>query len=173
MAQAGDLIPVGKISGVFGVRGGVKVFSYTEPRDNILNYSPLLMKRQGQWLEVAISGGQLQGKAVVLSIRNVTDRDQALALVGAELAIRREQLAKADKDEFYWADLIGMTVVDAQQSVLGKVDHLLETGAHDVLVIQSDSADESLLIPFVLDEVVLSVDMDKKLIQVDWQTDYL
>ncbi|MCX4190298.1 ribosome maturation factor RimM [Methylophaga sp. OBS3] len=173
MAEAGEFIPVGKISGVFGVRGSVKVFSYTEPRDNILRYKPLFLKRQGQWIEIDISGGQLQGKAVVMSIRNVTDRDQALPLIGGELAIRREQLKATDQDEFYWADLIGLSVINAEDVVLGKVDHLLETGANDVLVVMQDGTKAQHLIPFVMDEVVLNVDLANQQIRVEWQSDYL
>jgi 16S rRNA processing protein RimM len=173
MAEAGEFIPVGKISGVFGVRGSVKVFSYTEPRDNILRYKPLFLKRQGQWIEIDISGGQLQGKAVVMSIRNVTDRDQALPLIGGELAIRREQLKATDQDEFYWADLIGLSVINAEDVVLGKVDHLLETGANDVLVVMQEGTKAQHLIPFVMDEVVLNVDLENQQIRVEWQSDYL
>jgi 16S rRNA processing protein RimM len=173
MAEAGEFIPVGKISGVFGVRGSVKVFSYTEPRDNILRYKPLFLKRQGQWIEIDISGGQLQGKAVVMSIRNVTDRDQALPLIGGELAIRREQLKATDQDEFYWADLIGLSVINTEDEVLGKVDHLLETGANDVLVVMQDGTKAQHLIPFVMDEVVLNVDLANQQIRVEWQSDYL
>lgn len=173
MAEAGEFIPVGKISGVFGVRGSVKVFSYTEPRDNILRYKPLFLKRQGQWIEIDISGGQLQGKAVVMSIRNVTDRDQALPLIGGELAIRREQLKATDQDEFYWADLIGLSVINTEDEVLGKVDHLLETGANDVLVVMQEGTKAQHLIPFVMDEVVLNVDLANQQIRVEWQSDYL
>lgn len=173
MAEASEFIPVGKISGVFGVRGSVKVFSYTDPRDNILSYKPLFLKRQGQWLEINISGGQLQGKAVVMSIKNVIDRDQALPLIGGELAIRREQLQAADEDEFYWADLIGLTVINTDDEVLGNVDHLLETGANDVLVVMQEGSDAQYLIPFVMEKFVLNVDLAEQQIRVDWQSDYL
>lgn len=173
MAEASEFIPVGKISGVFGVRGSVKVFSYTDPRDNILQYKPLFLKRQGQWLEIDIIGGQLQGKAVVMNIKDVIDRNQALPLIGGELAIRRQQLQAADEDEFYWADLIGLTVINTEDVVLGKVDHLLETGANDVLVIMQDGNEAQHLIPFVMEEFVLNVDLANQQIRVDWQTDYL
>ncbi|MDT8310077.1 MAG: ribosome maturation factor RimM [Methylophaga sp.] len=173
MAEASEFIPVGKISGVFGVRGSVKVFSYTDPRDNILQYKPLFLKRQGQWLEIDISGGQLQGKTVVMTIKDVIDRNQALPLIGGELAIRRQQLQAADEDEFYWADLIGLTVINKQDVVLGKVDHLLETGANDVLAVMQDGSEEHQLIPFVMEEFVLNVDLVKQQIRVDWQADYL
>lgn len=166
-----EFIPVGKISGAFGVRGWVKVYSFTEPRGNILEYSPLFLSRQGEWIEIEVSGGHLQGKGVVMGIANVTDRDQVQPLIGAELAIRKAQLEPADEDEFYWADLIGLSVENLDGEVLGTVEHLLETGANDVLVVKADKQSER-LIPFVVDDIVKLVDLDNKLIRVDWSKDY-
>lgn len=166
-----EFIPVGKISGAFGVKGWVKVFSFTDPRENILSYSPIYISRNGGWVEVKLSGGRLQGKGVVLGLVNVTDRDQVLPLIGAELAIKKTQLKPAGKDEFYWSDLIGLTVVNLQEQTLGKVDHLLETGAHDVLVVQEQDKEDR-LIPFVMDEIIKLVDLDEKVIRVDWGLDY-
>lgn len=172
-SNAGEFIPVGKISGVFGVKGWLKVFSFTEPRDNILNYNPLFMKRQGQWVKIEVSGGQLQGKAVVMSIKQVTDRNQAMPLMGSELAIQRSQLETVEEDEYYWADLIGLQVINQQNQLLGEVDHLLETGANDVLVVKSAADQLETLVPFVFDEVVIAVDLENQQIIVNWQADYL
>jgi 16S rRNA processing protein RimM len=172
MSTSEEFIPVGKISGAFGVKGWVKVYSFNEPRANILQYSPLFLSRRGEWLEIKVSGGRLQGKGVVMGIENVTDRDQVQPLLGAELAIKKSQLEPADEDEFYWNDLEGLTVVNLQQEVLGKVDHLLETGANDVLVVKAEGNKTEILIPFVVDEVVKLVDLDEELIQVDWSKDY-
>lgn len=172
MAASEEFIPVGKISGAFGVKGWVRIYSYTDPRTNILQYSPLFLSRQGEWIEIKLSGGHLQGKGVVMGIANVTDRDQVQPLIGAELAIRKDQLEPTEEDEFYWADLIGLKVENLDGDSLGVVDHLLETGANDVLVVKVAGLDKEQLIPFVLDEVVKQVDLDKQLIQVDWGTDY-
>jgi 16S rRNA processing protein RimM len=172
MASSEEFIPVGKISGAFGVKGWVKVYSFTEPRANILEYSPLFMSRQGEWIEIELSGGHLQGKGVVMGISNVTDRDQVQPLIGAELAIRKSQLEPADEDEFYWADLIGMKVTNLNDDQLGEVDHLLETGANDVLVVKQAEQEAERLIPFVMDEIVKLVDLDNKLIRVDWDKDF-
>ena len=167
-----EFVPVGKISGAFGVKGWVKVFSFTEPRKNILSYSPLYISRKGEWIEVKKSGGRTQGKGVVMELENVTDRDQVLPLIGAELAIKNTQLKPTAKDAFYWSELVGLTVINLQDQPLGQVDHLLETGANDVLVLKVDGEDEKRLIPFVMDEIVKLVDVDNKLIQVDWGVDY-
>ena len=166
-----EFLPVGKISGSFGVKGWVKIFSFTEPRTNILEYTPLFINTQGEWKEVEVSGGKAQGKGVIMGFKNVTDRNQTLPLIGAELAIKKSQLAPAEDDEYYWTDLIGLEVVDEQQQMLGLVDSLLETGANDVLVVKTVHGEE-ILIPFVLDVIVKSVDIDNKRILVDWQTDY-
>lgn len=172
MAASEEFIPVGKISGAFGVKGWVKVFSFTDPRTNILDYSPLFLSRQGEWLEIKVSGGHAQGKGVVMGIANVTDRDQVQPLIGSELAIKKEQLEPAAEDEFYWTDLQGLTVVNLDDETLGLVDHLLETGANDVLVVKAKGDNTERLIPFVMDDIVKLVDLDKQIIQVDWGKDY-
>jgi len=166
-----EYVPVGKISGAFGVKGWVKIYSFTDPRENILSYSPLYLSRKGVWVEVKVVEGRLQGKGVVMSLDGVTDRDQVLPLVGVELAIAKTQLKPAGKDEYYWSDLIGMTVVNAQQEQLGQVDSLLENGVHDVLVVVNKDKIER-LIPFVLDDIVELVDLNNKIIRVDWKVDY-
>lgn len=172
MAASEEFIPVGKISGAFGVKGWVKVFSFTEPRANILEYSPLFLSRRGEWIEIKVSAGHAQGKGVVMGIANVTDRDQVQPLIGSELAIKKEQLEPADEDEFYWADLQGLTVINLEDETLGQVDHLLETGANDVLVVKAKGDNTERLIPFVMDDIVKLVDLDKQVIQVDWGKDY-
>ncbi|MDO7667446.1 MAG: ribosome maturation factor RimM [Pseudomonadota bacterium] len=166
-----EYVPVGKISGAFGVKGWVKIYSFTDPRENILSYSPLYLSRKGGWVEVKVVEGRLQGKGVVMSLDGVTDRDQVLPLVGVELAIAKTQIKPAGKDEYYWSDLIGMSVVNLQDEQLGQVDSLLENGAHDVLVVLNKDKTER-LIPFVLDDIVELVDLDNKVIRVDWESDY-
>lgn len=172
MATSEEFIPVGKISGAFGVKGWVKVFSFTEPRTNILQYKPLFLSRQGEWIEIKVSGGHLQGKGVVMGIANVTDRDQVQPLIGAELAIKKSQLEPVEDDEFYWTDLVGLTVMNLEDDVLGRVDHLLETGANDVLVVSAEGSKAERLIPFVMEDIVKLVDLDNKIIRVDWGKDY-
>ncbi|MDO7710000.1 MAG: ribosome maturation factor RimM [Pseudomonadota bacterium] len=166
-----EYVPVGKISGAFGVKGWVKIYSFTDPRENILSYSPLYLSRKGEWVEVKVVEGRLQGKGVVMSLDGVTDRDQVLPLVGVELAIAKTQIKPAGKDEYYWSDLIGMSVVNLQDEQLGQVDSLLENGAHDVLVVLNKDKTEQ-LIPFVLDDIVELVDLNNKVIRVDWESDY-
>ena len=159
---------LGRISGVFGVRGWVKIYSYTDPREAVLNYSSWLLSQDGDWQAAKVVEGQRHGKAVVARIDGFDDRDQAAALVGKDIAVMRDALPETEDGQYYWQDLEGLTVLRSDGSNLGTVTYLLETGAHDVLVV---TGDVERLIPFVMDEVVVDVDLAKGLITVDWEWD--
>ena len=165
-------IPVGKIAGVFGVKGWMKVFSFTQPRKNILSYSPLYLLTKGQWVEAKVSKGRVQGKGIVISLENVTEPEQVFPLIGTELAIKKHQLKPTEQDEFYWSDLTGLDVINLEDKSLGKVDSLVETGAHDVLVVKDKTNKTQRLIPFVMGEIVDEVDLKTGFIRVDWELDY-
>ncbi len=164
-----QLLTVGKISGVFGVKGWVKVFSYTEPRENILSYSQWILKKGSTVRQVKVHNGQLQGKSVVASLEGIVDRDQAVALNGWEILIDREQLPPAEEGEYYWADLTGLKVFTVEGVDLGIVDHLLETGANDVLVVVGE---RERLIPYLSEQTIKSVDLAQGKIVVDWDPDF-
>ena len=97
------------------------------------------------------------------------DRDQAAALVGAELGIRRSELPDTEEGSYYWSDLEGLTVETTAGKALGQVAYLLETGADDVLVVRREGGET--LIPFVNGQVVRKVDLEKGVICVDWEWD--
>ncbi|HFD92374.1 MAG TPA: ribosome maturation factor RimM [Gammaproteobacteria bacterium] len=159
-------VVVGRVSGIYGVKGWVKVFSYTEPRENILKYSPWMVCRGGQWRPLALKMGRRQGSGIIAHLEGYDDRDQARALMGADIAVRRDQLADAGPGEYYWVDLIGLRVKTLQGEDLGRVDHLLETGANDVLVVRGK---EEILIPYVRDDVVTGIDLEAGVMTVDWE----
>ncbi|WP_349431723.1 ribosome maturation factor RimM [Methylomarinum sp. Ch1-1] len=165
-----DLINVGEISGVFGVKGWVKVFSYTQPRENILNYSPWYLQKGREIKEIKLVGGQRQGKLVVAALEGITDRDMAAPLSGSKILIDKKQLPAAQEGEYYWADLVGLRVETDQGVALGTVDHLLETGANDVLVVKGDGKER--LIPFLQQQTVLSIDLEQGVMVVDWDPDF-
>ncbi len=168
--QNSDYLNAGRISGVFGVKGWVKVFSFTQPRENILRYSPWVLKKNHQTKEVKVIGGQRQGSNVVAELENITDRDAALELMNWEILIHKRQLPKTDPGEYYWADLIGLKVETQDGYGLGLVDHLLETGANDVLVVVDGEIER--LIPFLQQQTVLKIDLDAGLMVVDWDPDF-
>jgi len=162
-------ISVGKISGVFGVKGWVKVFSFTDPRENILTYSPWLLKKGGETKTVNVVDGQLQGKTIVAQLAGIDDRDQAAALMGWDVFITRNQLPKAAKGEYYWSELIGLRVETIDGVQLGVVDSLLETGANDVIIVQGE---RERVIPFLQGQTIINVDLDEGKIVVDWDPEF-
>ncbi|WP_186289516.1 ribosome maturation factor RimM [Methylomonas koyamae] len=168
--QAGEYLNVGQVSGVFGVKGWVKVFSFTDPRENILKYSPWLLQKHGQRHELKVVGGRRQGNLIVAQLENIGDRDAAAEWMGAEILIRKQQLPKPEAGEFYWADLIGLLVENQAGCKLGTVDHLLETGANDVLVVVDGETER--LIPFLQPSTILKVDLVAGLIVADWDPDF-
>ena len=166
--MATEPVVLGRISGVFGVKGWVRVFSYTDPREALLDYESCLLGEKGKWRMARVAEGQRHGKTVVVRIDGYDDRDQAVGLIGTEIGVPRDELPEADSDHYYWSDLEGLSVVHRDGTELGKVDHLLETGANDVMVVKGET---ERLVPFVMDKVVLGVDLAKGEIRVDWEWD--
>jgi 16S rRNA processing protein RimM len=166
---SGNRIQVGRISGLFGVKGWVRVYSYTQPRDNIIRYTPWSVMLPEGWRTLVLGEGRRHGKGVVARLEGVDDREAAAALLGAEVAIHRDQLRPLGQGEFYWSDLIGLRVVNHRGEGMGVVVDLLETGAHDVLVVQGE---RERLIPFVQGQVVTAVEPQAGTIRVDWELDY-
>lgn len=163
-----DLFPAGHIIGALGVKGQVKVFSHTSPRENIVTYSPWVIKHSGTTRSLDVKGGR-QGKNVVAWLQDINSRELALELTGAEIFIHRHQLPQLEEGEYYWSQLEGLEVITLKGEQFGCIDHMLETGANDVMVVQGD---RERLIPFVTSEVVKRVDLDKKQVIVDWDADY-
>lgn len=168
MDQRKDDICVGHITGVQGLKGWVRVFSDTSPRENIVEYSPWMLKL-GDGIQTLEVEGRLQGRLVLAKLTGIESREQAAGLIGSKVYIWPEQLPELDQDEYYWSDLIGMQVESLQAESLGQVDDMIETGANDVMVVKGD---RDRLIPFVVDDIVQEVDLVKRRIIVDWQADF-
>ncbi len=176
-AQAGNesdkRIIIGRMSGVHGTRGWLKVFSYTDPRENIFLYQPWLLgegsKGNGtKWTEIEFADCGTSGKTLVVKLPGIEDREAALELVGRSLAVYRERLPKPEPGQYYWTDLMHMEVVTLTGEQLGRVVDIHETGANDVLIVRGDRRRS---IPFVMDEVIRRVDQDAAVITVDWEWD--
>ncbi|MEC4747129.1 ribosome maturation factor RimM [Methylomicrobium sp. Wu6] len=164
-----NTVDVGKISGVFGIKGWLKIFSYTSPKENILNYSPWLLIKKGETKMVEVVSGHQQGGGIVAQIKDVNDRNQAETLVGWEIFIHREQLPATSEGEYYWSDLLGLEVVTTGGVVLGVVDNLLETGANDVLIVKGE---RERAVPFIKGQVIVKIDREAGRITVDWDPDF-
>ncbi len=165
-------VRLGRIVGLFGVRGWVKVFSFTEPREAILDYGHWLIGQGQEWRPIDLEDGKRHGKSVLAKLHGADDRDAALELLGLEVAVLRSALPEPGDERYYWADLEGLAVWHRDERELGKVRRMLETGAHDVMVVSPDANDaEDVLVPFVVGEVVMDVDLDRGVICVDWEWD--
>ena len=171
MDSDGNLIKVGYISGFYGVKGWLKVFSYTDPKENILAYRPWMVKipQQG-WQEIKLLGGRLQGKGIVAQLEGFNNKNQVLHLLKAEIAIRQDQLPACDDGEYYWRDLMGFDVVTDTGKNIGTVKGVMETGANDVMEVKGTDGGET-LIPWVHDVYIKQVDQARQKIIVDWEQD--
>ncbi|MEJ2621789.1 MAG: ribosome maturation factor RimM [Candidatus Thiodiazotropha sp.] len=164
-----EMIIMGRVSGLFGVRGWLKIYSHTAPKEGILGYTQWYLKRQGSWQPFKVIAGHPQGKGIVAQLEGCNDRDQAAELIESEIAIGRDQLPKLPPGEYYWTDLEGLRVETLQGVELGKVSHLFETGANDVLVVKGD---RQRLIPYTMGQAVQRIDLDAGLMVVDWDPEF-
>ncbi|MEN5059839.1 ribosome maturation factor RimM [Luteimonas sp. TWI1416] len=164
------MIQLGKVHGAFGVRGEVKLESFTEPRSAIFRYQPWVL-RDGRGGERTLSGarGRETPKGVVATLPDIADRDAAEAARGLEVWVPREALPPPAPGEYYWVDLEGLRVRNLEGVDLGTVSHLFSTGANDVLVAQGE---RERMIPFVVPGYVVSIDFDAGLVTVDWDADF-
>lgn len=162
---------LGRIVGVHGVRGAVKVESFTEPRLAIFEYRPWLLERDAGKFEIVTEvHGHAQGKGIVATVAGIDDRDAAAAWIGARIWVSREALPEPEAGEYYQTDLEGLRVVNEAGDDLGRVSHFFDNGAHAVLVTR-DAAGHEHLIPYVVDVYVKKVDPDAGCITVDWNKD--
>ena len=160
-------IVMGKIASPYGVRGWSKVVSYTNPIENLLNYPQWEIQHQHRWQTIHIEKGKVHGRWLVVKIAGCNDREQAKLYTNNLVAIPREQLAPTPENEFYWSDLIGLEVYDLTDTLLGRIESLMETGANDVIVVAGKD-NRQILIPYIK-QVVKSVDLTAKKMTVDWE----
>jgi len=171
-------VTLGRVSGVWGVKGWVRVHSYTQPPENIFRYKPWQLDgaRGGEYRLVE---GRPQGKGLVALLAQgdaapAEDRDVALQLVGCDISVPRSALPPVPAGQVYWADLVGCDVFNEQDVRLGKVTAMAGSGAQDVMVVLDDEGDARLerMIPFVRGPIIKDVDVDARRVVADWQPDW-
>lgn len=160
---------MGRIAGPYGVVGWSHVVSYTGAPSDLLELSPWQLKTAGRWETVEVAAGKRHGKGLVVRLVNCEDRDAAALNSGKEIGIARSRLPETGENEYYWSDLTDLQVVTTAGIVLGTVDHLIETGSNDVLVVKGES---ERLIPFIQGQVIKKVDLEGRIIEVDWDPDF-
>lgn len=161
-----NVVIVGKINGVYGIKGWLKIFSYTDPKENILHYTPWLIHGQ----PVELEEGKPQGKTILAKLKGIDDRNQAMAFLQTDILIQREQLPSLPTGEFYWSDLIGLRVINEQGIDLGSISELFDTSAHEVIVIKNQHGER--LIPLVWNDIVKHIDLEQGHMRVRWEADY-
>jgi 16S rRNA processing protein RimM len=169
-------VVVGAITGAYGIKGWVKIHSYTDPDKNLFSYQPWYVLMKKGWCEVEIDAYKPHGKGFVAHIVGMDDRNRAEQICNRDICIRKEQIPPLNQSEFYWYQLQGLAVYTQNGQCLGVVDHLLETGANDVLVV-SGAGTEAIdhrerLIPWRWQDTVLEVDLVAGHLVVDWEPDF-
>lgn len=178
MSTNSNLVNVGRITAVFGIKGWVKIHSYTDPQENLFEYHPWFLKTAHGVKKIEIDEAKPHGDSFVAHIVGVDDRDLAMEFTAADIAIERDLLPELDTGEYYWSQLEGLAVFtqfSGTRQRLGTVSKLFETGANDVLVVAADA--ESIdqrerLIPYVPEQFVISVDINAREMIVDWDPEF-
>jgi 16S rRNA processing protein RimM len=169
-SETGDerkVVQIGHISGVHGVTGWVRIHSLTEPREAIFEYQPWWLGESR--VEVRVQLGKKHGKHLIAMLEIVEGRDQAENLVNRVIAVYRDQFPELPEAEYYWTDLVDLSVQLADGTELGAIERMLATGANDVMVVQGD---RERLIPFVRGQYVKSVNLVDGIVVVDWDPDF-
>ena len=175
-----ELVTVGRITSVYGVRGWLKVHSYTEPMENILQYSRWWLqnpagKGNSLWQPLEIDAGKHHGKGLVIHIKNVDDRDIAAQLCQRDIAVIGGEMPPLEDGDYYWHQLQGLQVVsvfEGRETPFGEVIRLMETGANDVMVVRGGSDGRERLIPYLPGEFITNVDLKAGVITVDWDPEF-
>ncbi len=161
---------MGRVVAPYGVKGWVRIEPYSAEPDSLKAYPAWWLGRNGDWRELKVAECVLQhGASLVARLEGCVERDAALALKGSEIAVEREALPQNANNEFYWADLVGLKVVNVKDEELGVVAELFEHGAHPVMRIVAGTTER--LLPFV-EQVVRQVDMAQGRIRVEWELDW-
>ena len=160
---ADDLVMIGEIVKPHGIRGEVKVYSYSERPENFKHYKKVILQEpaeRGSGTRIyKIVKSREHGKLAILQLENVTSREAAEDLLGSRVWLKKTDFPKLDSDEYYWHQLIGLQVFTEGGRELGKVASLFSTKAHDVLVVSG--AGREYLIP-VKEEMIKEIDDRRK-----------
>lgn len=164
-AAAPGRVALGRIAGAFGVRGWLRVESYTEPATAILDYRFWTLEAPGAAARLEVREGRPQGRHVVARLESLDDRTAAERWVGATIYVNRSELPPLAEREHYREDLIGLTVLTTDGAVLGRVDHFIDGPVHAVMVVRGEREHWVPATPVHLKRVDLAAGE----IHVDWQ----
>jgi 16S rRNA processing protein RimM len=164
-------LTVGQIGKTYGIKGWVKIHSFTQPESNILNYAPWFVSFRDE--QLSLESCKQQGCFLIGKIAGYDTPEEVKKLVNSSIIILKTQLPVLKNTEYYWADLIDLDVYNLEHCYLGKIDSFFETGANDVMVIINIENKKKLMIPYVIDKIIKTIDLTQKQMIVDWQKDWL
>jgi 16S rRNA processing protein RimM len=176
--QTPPVLVVGQLSGVFGVKGWLKVKSFTQPEENILSYTPWRLRMPSGQKVVEVDSYQMRPQGLVVHFKGLDDRNEAAQIARLEIEVDQSELPELQQGDYYWHQLMGLAVVTdfmGCDQKLGQVKEVLETGANDVLVVipEADSIDQrERLVPYVPDLYVKSIDLTARVIRVWWDPEF-
>ena len=163
------LLSIGKIVGVHGLKGVLKIFSYAESTARYTPGMPLHLKdSHGNGFILKIVWAKPHSKTILLSLKGISSRDQAEKFVGSELFMEKTALEVLEEGTYYWADLMGLSVYSLEGDHLGEVSAIVQTGSNDVYVVNKKAGTEEMevLVP-ALASVVREIDLDQRIMRVD------
>lgn len=169
MTNTQQWVAMGYIKGVLGIKGWVKISTNTEYADSLLDYPEWQLRKDGKTFNVTIESGKIANDQLQVKFKNIDNREDASLLRGYTIEIQRQNFPDTEQDEYYWTDLVGLNVINRNDILLGKISKIIETGAHDVLVIDGKYGQK--LIPFV-SHYIDNVDIAGNVIIADWDVDY-
>jgi len=164
--MSSDYIVIGKVGSTYGIKGWLKITSFAASLENILAYGSWYLTEGTGWKQIEVEDCREHGKGIVAKLAGFNNPEQARLLTGKLIAVKRSELPALEKHDYYWADLEGLTVINQHNEVLGKVIYLIATGSNDVLVVKGDKEHA---IPYLPNDVIVSIDLDKKVMHVKWE----
>ncbi|MFK7864944.1 MAG: ribosome maturation factor RimM [Pseudohongiellaceae bacterium] len=169
-------VVLGKLGKAHGIKGWLRVISFTSPAENLLEYHSFDAHRNGKHEKVEIDGYKQQAGGFIAHVKGVDTPEAARLLTGYELNVLVSELPVLEQDDIYWYQLEGLKVENQHQQNLGSVARLLETGANDVIVVQATASSidgRERLIPFIRESIISKIDLPNGIIEVNWEADYL
>lgn len=173
-----EILKIGRIGRAHGVQGWINITSFTEPKENILNYQPWQLRWQNAWKTITVEASRILADGIIVKLSGCNDRDLAKAYTGCDIAIEPTQRPQLNAGEYYWTDLIGLTVINQDGVTLGQVTDLMETGSNDVLIVKNTTGaphvapGKEFLIPYLPKEFIVDIDLNTKIMRVIWDSDF-
>ncbi|SNC58558.1 ribosome maturation factor RimM [Sodalis endosymbiont of Henestaris halophilus] len=171
-SKPAESVIVGKMGAVYGIRGWIRVYSFTEKSESIFNYRPWFITKEDKLHLIELESWKRHNRDWIIKIRNIKNRKEAILLTNFEIIIDASQLPHLDNGEYYWKDLLGCQIVTVNGDKLGEVVGFMETGSNDAMVVKTNQKDafgiKELLIPFIDGQVIKNVDLTNHIINIDW-----